>query len=342
MRADIGILVADRSLSVRAVLRQLLEDRPGVCVIGEADDGDQAARLAAELRPDAVILDLDLPSLGGRALVEAISKYRNMPIFILTPRQRGEATRVAFSAHSLGVVAVFAKPENPGEWKELGRDLGEAVDQITEMVDSRVPDLVEPDARPVINRQVDYVAVGASTGGPKAIFEMLRSLGRPSRIGIAVVQHIATGFETAFSEWLAAELGIDAAVAQNGEILAAGRVRIAPPGSHMVLDRHGALKLNNSAGPLNGHCPAIDVLFRSLLDHPPHRVAAVLLSGMGSDGAEGMAELQRANVLTVAQERSSCAVFGMPRAAMERRGVSVSLAPPQIGRLLARAHQGER
>ncbi len=334
--------MADRSLSVRAVLRRLLEDRPGICVVGEADDGRQAARLAAELRPDAVILDLDLPSLGGRALVEAISTHRKVPMFIVTPRQRGEATRVAFSAHSLGVVAVFAKPENPDEWEELGKDLCEAVDQIAGLADSAANDVVEPDAPPDTSRLIDFVAVGASTGGPKAIFEMLRTLRRPFRMGIAVVQHIANGFETAFAEWLAAELGIDVAVAHNGEILGAGRVRIAPPDSHLVLDPHGTLILNNSAESVNSHRPAVDVLFGSLLDHPPHRVAAVLLSGMGCDGAVGMAELKRANVLTIAQERSSCAVFGMPRAALERQGVALTLTPPQIGRLLAGAHTGRR
>lgn len=342
MPTEIGVLVADRSLSVRAVLRRLLEERPGVSVIGEADDGREAARLAVELRPDAVVLDLDLPSLGGRALIEAISTRRRVPIFIVTPKQRGDATRVAFSVHTLGVVAVLAKPENPREWQELGNILGEAVDQIGATAVPGTHDLIEPDDTPVISRLIDYVTVGASTGGPGAIFEMLRALGRPSRVGIAVVQHIAEGFEGALAEWLATELGMDVAVAQNGESLAAGRVRLAPPGSHLTLDRHGTLKLDNGAAPVNGHRPAVDVLFRSLLDHPPGRVAAVLLSGMGSDGAEGMAELRRANVLTIAQERSSCAVFGMPRVAIERQGVALALAPSQIGRLLARARSGER
>jgi len=334
--------VADRSLAVRAVLRRLLEDRPGVSVIGDTDDGREAARLVAEMRPDAVVLDLDLPSLGGRALVEAISTHRRLPIFIVTPRQRGDATRLAFSVHTLGVVAVLAKPENPGEWQDLGRILGEAMDQIGATAAPGVHNLADPDDAPVISRPIDYVAVGASTGGPGAIFEMLRALGRPSRPGVAVVQHIADGFEGALAEWLSAELGIDVAVAQHGETLAAGRVRLAPPGSHLALDRHGTLTLDKRAGPVNGHRPAVDVLFRSLLDHPAGRVAAVLLSGMGSDGAEGMAELRRANVLTLAQERNSCAVFGMPRAAVELQGVALALAPQQIGRLLARTRSGDR
>jgi len=336
------VIVADRSLSVRAVIRRLLEERSGVSVIGEADDGREAVRLAAQLQPDAVVLDLDLPSLGGRALVEAISTHRRVPIFIVTPKQRGDVARVAFSVHTLGAVAIFPKPENPAEWQELGRVLGEAVEHIGSSATAGVDHLAEPEAPPVVSRLIDYVAVGASTGGPGAIFEMLRALGRPSRVGVAVVQHISDGFEGALAEWLAGELGIDVAVARNGESLAAGRVRLAPPGSHMALDRHGTLKLDKRAGPVNGHRPAVDVLFRSLLDHPAGRVAAVLLSGMGSDGADAMVELRRANVLTIAQEKSSCAVFGMPRAAVQRHAVALVLAPPQIGRLLARARSEDR
>jgi len=342
MRARIGVLVADRSLSVRAVLRRLLEKRPGVSVIGEAEDGRETARLTAELRPDAVVLDLNLPSLGGRALVEAISAHRRVPIFVVTPKQRGDATRVAFSVHNLGVVAVFAKPEAPEEWEELGNVLGEAVNQIGTIAPPGVDGLAELEDTPVVSRQIDYVAVGASTGGPGAIFEMLCALGRRPRVGIAVVQHIADGFEGVLAEWLAGELGMDVAVARNGEDLTAGRIRLAPPGSHLTLDRHGTLTLDRGAGPVNGHRPAVDVLFRSLLYHPAGRVAAVLLSGMGADGAEGMSELRHANVLTIAQERSSCAVFGMPRAALQRQGVALALTPPQIGRLLARARSGER
>jgi two-component system chemotaxis response regulator CheB len=342
MSADVGVLIADRSPAVRAVLRRLLEDRPGVFVIGESDEGRETARLAAELRPDVVVLDLDLPSLGGRALVEAIATNLRVPIFILTATQRGDAARVAFSVHSLGVVSVLAKPETPGEWEELGRVLVEAIDQMGESAAPGTHDLAEPEETPVVSRLIDFVAVGASTGGPGAIFEMLRALGRASRVGVAVVQHIADGFEAELAEWLAGELGMDVAVAQNGERLAAGGVRLAPPGCHMALDRRGTLRLDTNTGPINGHRPAVDVLFRSLLDHPAGRVAAVLLSGMGSDGAEGMAELKRANILTIAQERRSCAVFGMPRAALEHQGVALSLAPQKIGRLLARARSGER
>ncbi len=337
MSARVRVILADRSPSVRAVLRRLLEQSPEIEVVADSDDGREVVHLAAEKRPAAIILDLDLPSLSGRALVKRITAGARIPIFVLTPKRSHEDTRTAMSLHNLGVVAVFPKPEVPSEWNVLGQTLGEAVRHVGSASGDGIGVASEPDDTPVISRDLRYVAVGASTGGPGAVYELLAALGRRTRVGVAVVQHIAQGFEGALAEWLATELGMDVAVGRHGERLSSGKVRIAPPGNHMLVDRSGALRLDHLAAPVGGHRPAVEVLFRSLCDLPPNRVAAVLLSGMGSDGADAMATLRKANILTVAQNQASCAVFGMPRAAIDRRAAAFALAPPQIGRLLARA-----
>ncbi len=337
MSARVRVILADRSPSVRAVLRRLLEQSPEIEVVADSDDGREVVHLAAEKRPAAIILDLDLPSLSGRALVKRITAGARIPIFVLTPKRSHEDTRTAMSLHNLGVVAVFPKPEVPSEWNVLGQTLGEAVRHVGSASGDGIGVASEPDDTPVISRDLRYVAVGASTGGPGAVYELLAALGRRTRVGVAVVQHIAQGFEGALAEWLATELGMDVAVGRHGERLSSGKVRIAPPGHHMLVDRSGALRLDHLAAPVGGHRPAVEVLFRSLCDLPPNRVAAVLLSGMGSDGADAMATLRKANILTVAQNQASCAVFGMPRAAIDRRAAAFALAPPQIGRLLARA-----
>lgn len=337
MPARVTVILADRSHSVRAVLRRLLEQAPEIEVVADSDDGNEVVRLAAEKAPAAIVLDLDLPSLGGRALVKRITAGGRIPIFVLTPRRNRENTRTAMSLQNLGVVAVFPKPESPSEWNALGQTLGEAVRQVGSASGDGNGVSSEPDDTPVISRELRYVAVGASTGGPGAMYELLAALGRRTKVGVAVVQHIAEGFEGALAEWLATELGMDVAVARHGERLTSGKVRIAPPGHHMLVDRGGALRLDQLASPVGGHRPAVEVLFRSLCDQPPGRVAAVLLSGMGSDGADAMAALRNANVLTIAQNKASCAVYGMPRAAIDLRAAAFALAPPQIGRLLARA-----
>ena len=337
MSGAVTILVADRSFSVRAVLRRLLEKTPGIEVVADADDGGEVLRLAVEKSPAAMILDLDLPSLSGRALVERISAVGRIPIFVLTPKSDRENTRTAMSLHNLGVVAVFPKPEAPPEWNDLGRTLSEAVRQIGSPSKEGVGAEPEPGDTPVISHELRFVAIGASTGGPGAVYELLAALGRRPGVGVAVVQHIAPGFEGALAEWLSAELGMDVSVAKHGERLSTGKVRIAPAGHHMTVDGHGAIRLDQNSPPVGGHRPAVDVLFRSLLEQPAGRVAAVLLSGMGTDGAEAMRELRNANILTLAQDEASCAVYGMPRAAIKRRAAAFALAPPQIGRLLARA-----
>jgi two-component system chemotaxis response regulator CheB len=335
------VLVADRSLAVRAVLRSVLEETTGISVIGEAGDGREIVRLVGRYGPDAVVLDLDLASLAGRELVDALGALRRVPLFVLTPKQHRDGVREAIRAHGLGVVAVFPKPERPQEWTELGRTLREAVAPLTPDAADGPEPLEEPDDTPVVGRNLSYVAVGGSAGGPGAILEMLRALGPTPGVGVAVVQHIAAGFEEIFAEWLMGEVDLDVAVARDGEGLCAGRVRLAPAGSHLLLEPGGKLRLDGISNPVNGHRPAVDRLFRSLLEHPAERVTAVLLSGMGSDGAEAMAELRRANVLTIAQSRGSCAIFGMPRAAIDRRGVTITLAPEQIGRLLAGVGRGD-
>ncbi len=331
------IVLGDRSLSVRAVLRRLLQTDGRLSVVGEAADGNELLGTIRECKPDIVILDLDLPNLGGRRLAQAIWEEWRLPIFAVAPRQHSEITRAAFGSHHLGVIAVFPKPDVPEEWVELGRTLGEAV--LNVVVEPSGDEEVEngTDDTPVVGRNLRFIAVGASTGGPGAIFDLLQAMGNESGLGLAVVQHISSGFEDALVDWLAVELGADVAVAQNGASLLPGTVRLAPAGAHLRLEPNGILRVDSDTEPVDGHCPAVDVLFRSLLDHGSGEVAAVLLSGMGVDGADGLAALHRSDVLTIAQDRASCAVFGMPRAAIERNAVSLSLAPAQIGQLLSGA-----
>lgn len=330
------VLVADRSMAVRAALRRLLEAAPGIEVVADAADGERAVRLAIEKSPSAVVLDFNLPTLSGRSLVEKLVTRTSASVFVLTPRRNHESTRLAMALHRLGVVAVYPKPEVPHEWSALGQTLSDTLRDLGKRQKDSPRGPVKPRDARVSTRQLRYVAVGGSTGGPGAIYEMLSALGSSIRVGVAIVQHISGGFEVAFSQWLKGELGLDVGVARNGEHLAAGKVRIAPSDRHMSLSANGHLRLDSLTAPVNGHRPAVEVLFRSLLEFPQSRVAAVLLSGMGSDGAAAMGELRSAGVLTIAQNQASCAVYGMPRAAIEARAVAFDLAPKRIGHLLAK------
>jgi two-component system chemotaxis response regulator CheB len=233
-----------------------------------------------------------------------------------------------------GVSGVFAKPTLPEDWESLGKAMREVLRQAGRGARSTDDDPASPPVLPS-DRSIRWVAVGASTGGPSALCELLQELGPDYSARVVVVQHIAAGFEGALADWLNHETGMDVRVAGDGELPPSGSVRLAPGGTQLRLDRKGRLQLDSASPHDDGHLPAVDVLFRSLLGLEPRSVAAVLLSGMGSDGAAGMLELRRAGAMTVVQEERSCAVWGMPRTALEARAAEYVLEPAEIGRLLA-------
>jgi len=337
--SDARAVVADRSATVRNLLTRLLQEDGDIVVVGQAADGRETLDLVRRRTPDAVVLDLDLPSLDGHELVAAISGETHVPMIVLTPVQHREGTRTAFASLSRGVVEVLPKPNVPQQWTQLGHGLRNAVRHLGERSThfGRSGPATSSGAAPCLTRALRYLAIGASTGGPGALYELLVHLGRRPRVAVAVVQHIAEGFDAVLAEWLALELGLDIAIARSGERLEKGVVRIAPTGAHLTVDPFGTVELDRRKPPENGHRPSADVLFASLLDHQPERVAAVLLSGMGSDGAEGMLALSKAGCLTVAQDERSSTVYGMPRAAIERGAALVVLPPAEIGQLVARA-----
>lgn len=334
---DVRVLLADRSPTVRSVLKRTLGGLEMMTVAGETGDGRELIELVRKTSPDCLVTDLDLVGLGGRELIEAVAGARRIPIFALIPATRRADTRLAFAAHKLGVVWVHPKPDLPDGWEDLGSVLKQSIFEVCGKTGGRGVGTVASPEETVVGRRLRYVGIGASTGGPGALSELLIGLGSGASFGIAVVQHIAAGFEPALVEWLRAESGLDVAIAQHGEALSPGKVRFAPAANHLLIGRNGDIFLDDRSPAVNGHTPSIETLFSSLLEHPPETVAAIQLSGMGSDGARAMANLRSAHVLTMAQDEASCAAFGMPRTAIELGGVAFSATPKRIGRLLARA-----
>jgi two-component system chemotaxis response regulator CheB len=337
----IRILVVDDSQTVRAVLRRMLTVDGDVTVDGEAADGLEAVELAARLDPDVVVMDLDLPGLDGLAASRLILEHRSTPILVVTSA-RGAQARVAeaFQATAHRIVGVFCKPEVPDEWHRLGHDLLETIRGL-----SRRPFRPETEGTEVRapRSTIQVIAVGASTGGPAALRDLLTSFRAPPRASLVVVQHIAPGFETGLAEWLTRESGLDVAVANDDEELRPGRVRIAPSGAHLAVEHLRHIRLDRAARPLRGHRPSATVLFDSLAEEgEAAAVAAILLTGMGDDGVEGMLRLRSRGALTVAQSRASCAVFGMPKAALESGAAEFELSPVAIARLLeGRGQEGD-
>jgi len=182
----------------------------------------------------------------------------------------------------------------------------------------------------------DWLALGASTGGPAALRDLVEQLPVPLPLRVVIVLHIARGFARGFADWLADSLGLDVRLAFDGERPASGAVRVAPAGAHLRVTADDRLELDAETPPRCGHRPSVDELFRSLAAAAPHQTAAAVLTGGGRDGADGLLELRRAGAFCVAQDEASSAVFGMPCAALEVGAAELALSPRALGVELAR------
>ncbi|MBP7799293.1 MAG: chemotaxis-specific protein-glutamate methyltransferase CheB [Thermoanaerobaculaceae bacterium] len=338
------VLLVDDSATVRAVLRRILGRTVDITVAGEASDGAQAVEQTLALHPDVVLMDVEMPVVDGFAATERIMAVRPTPIVVISSRANRSVLHTAFEAIRRGAVEVFAKPEAPAGWDHLSEALPRTIRNVAG-ARARVsaPPTTSSGAlpSPKLHRELRYVAIGASTGGPQAVHELLSVLPAEPPAAILVVQHIASGFDEGFADWLAKDLRRDVRLAADGESATPGTVRISPSGVHLRLDDGGALRLDAVTPARAGHRPSADELFLSCASTKPRQVAGVLLSGMGRDGAEGLAALRRAGGLTMVQDEASSVVFGMPKAALDLEAATITRPPRELGLLLAKCWQGE-
>jgi len=335
------VLVVEDSFTVRKRLCEVLASDPELEVVGEAGNGALAIELCRVLRPDVLTMDMMLPRMTGLAATEYIMAHFPTPILVVSSSvNRGELFRT-YDALAAGAVDVLEKPdgdEGAGAWE---RHLIASVKMVARIhvithlrarVNARAATLPAP-GRPWCK----LIAIGASTGGPSAMVDVLRALPSPLRVPVLLVLHINEPFGTAFADWLDAQTPHRVACAQDGEDLAAaaGRVLTAPPGRHLVLSQ-GCLRLVRE--PERHSCrPSIDRLFESLADEHGAATAACLLTGMGRDGAAGLLEIRRAGGLTIAQDEATSVIYGMPREAVLIGAAERVLPLDEIGPALAAA-----
>ena len=349
----IRVLLVDDSPSVRAVLKRFFSRTRDIKVVGEAADGEQAVQAVLDLQPQVVVMDLQMPVLDGYAATERIMAVRPTPIVVLSSRANRNQIQTAFEAMKRGALEVLPKPEDTASWQQLAESLPETVRAIAEAAPRPSPS-PRPRLHPQTPRswvpaspqaqttslpassELRWVAIGASTGGPAAIRELLDEIPADTPAGILIVQHIASGFELGFADWLNKELPLEVKLAQDGERLRRGTVRLAPGGAHLRLEEGGVLRLDPDTPPRRGHRPSADEMFLSCAVHCPREVAGVLMTGMGSDGVEGLLALRQAGGVTLVQDEASSVVFGMPRVALEKGAADVALPPRDLGRALVR------
>jgi len=334
----IKVLLVDDSPSVRAVLRRFFSKTPDIQVVGEAGDGEQAVRAVLDAQPHVVVMDIQMPNVDGYAAIERIMGLRPTPIIVLSSRATRNQMQTAFEAIRRGALEVLPKPEDTPSWQQLAESLPETVRAVADVqARPRPRRRPRPEAPPAVAapQALRWVAIGASTGGPAAIRDFFEEVPADPPVSFLIVQHIASGFELGFADWLNKEFPLDVQLARDGERPRPGAVRLAPGGSHLLLEPGGVLHLDTHTPARRGHRPSVDELFLSCTCCAGE-VAGVIMTGMGADGVEGLLSLRKAGGLTLAQDEASSIVFGMPRVALEKGAAEVALPPRDLARALVR------
>jgi len=339
----IRVLVVEDSLTVRRQLCEIVAADRELELVGEAEDGKRAIELCAKLRPDVITVDMMMPVMTGVAATEYIMAHMPTPILIVSSSvNRGELFKM-YDALAAGAVDVIEKPgghEPEGSWEQRFVSTVKLVSRIRVITHPRAklrglsrPAVATPSVTPEsARRRPDVIAIGASTGGPAAIVDVLRALPPDLRVPLLFVLHINEPFGSAFADWLDAQTAHRVAFARDGVPLAPGVV-MAPPDRHLIVD-HGRVRLTRDA-ERHSCRPSVDVLFESLARDRGDGVAACLLTGMGRDGAAGLRAIRDAGGTTIAQDEASSIVFGMPREAIALDAAMRVLPLTEIGPALA-------
>jgi two-component system chemotaxis response regulator CheB len=319
--------------------KELAKD-PELEVVGTAPDPIIARDLITKLKPDVLLLDIEMPKMDGLTFLEQLMEYYPMPVIIVSSVAQ-EGSAAALRATELGAAEVIAKPGPSYSVKEMTEQLIEKVKAVAGIKTLKPGNPVKPsdplrikDMR-LLQNSGNIVALGASTGGIEALTSILSQL--PAEMPpILVVQHMPSHFTKIFAERLNSICSLEVKEAEDKEPLIPGKVLLAPGNKHMVLKKNQyGYYVEVKAGPLVMHQrPSIEVLFRSIAMYAGKGAIGVLLTGAGKDGAEGLLDLKNAGAFTIAQDEESSVVYGMPKEAAAIGAVTKIAPLEQIARII--------
>jgi len=343
----ITVLIVDDSPTFRLLLRSALEGDPQLKVIGEARSGEEAVVLSAQLRPNIIVTDINMPGLGGYEAIRQIMRQSPCPIVVLTGIESHALLDVSFKALALGALTVLPKP--------IGRtvkdpEVATIVEQVKIMSTIKVVkrssfSTPSPENLPKTRRHTTplndklpvawshtprLVAIGISIGGPPALQTVLSRLPPASfPLPIVIVQHISKGFLEGLASWLTETTGYLCKIAEPDEVLSGGRVYLAPDNYHLEIQASGKVCLSETE-PIERLRPSVEVLFHSVAKNYGADAIGILMTGMGRDGARGLLAMHQAGAYTIAQDEKSSVVFGMPKEAIDLGAVNEILPLEQI------------
>ncbi|MGI5862380.1 MAG: chemotaxis-specific protein-glutamate methyltransferase CheB [Myxococcales bacterium] len=336
-RKKIRVLVVDDSAYNRRAITEMLESAGDIAVVATASDGEEGLKQAIALKPDVITLDLEMPRMNGFTFLRLLMARAPIPVIVIS----GYARRAdVFKAMELGAIDFVAKPQRHFS-PETASVRSELIAKIS-AVRLLKPEAFARQERGGDERPPRVVVVGASTGGPPALQRLLSALPGDLSLCIAIAQHMPPRFTKAFAERLDRVSAFEVVEAKAGDELAPGRALIAPGGHTMRIVQTGSVLRCALAesGPSQKYSPSIDALFESAAAVAGARGVGILLTGMGSDGRDGMLRLRQADALTIAESEESAVIFGMPKEAINAGAAAKVLSLESIISELIRLGRG--
>lgn len=317
------LVIVDDSPFIRRVITDWVRSDPAFELVATGENGHDAVRLAQELRPDVMTLDIEMPQRDGLSALEEIMRVSPVPV-VMVSSLTTQGAQATLKALDRGAVDFVAKPGGSASIKFLGaRD--ELLAKLHAATEARLVPAVRkvvtppPAMRPPAGASDRVLTIAASTGGPRALTTVWQGLPKGLPVPVLVVQHMPAGFTESFAKRLDSMGTVACKEAKTGDRLTPGLALLAPGGLHMVVERGGTIRLTD--GPaVHGVRPAADPLFMTLAALYGSRVVGAILTGMGRDGAEGARLIRRAGGTMLGESESTCTIYGMPRAAKEADG----------------------
>jgi two-component system, chemotaxis family, protein-glutamate methylesterase/glutaminase len=340
----IKVLIVEDSLVVQEFLTYIFTSDPDILVVGVSNNGADALQVIEQKRPDVITMDIHMPIMDGYEATRQIMMLHPTPIVIVSGSTTASEISSSFRAIEAGALAVVPRP--PGldhkEFESAARDLIQTVKLMSEV---RVVKRVQGAAKkmepaPLLapralqgEKEIQVAAIGASTGGPAVLLQILSLLPKDLPFPILIVQHIALGFTKGFIEWLNGASHFPVRIALHGESLMPGQSYVAPDGCHMGVGSGLRIVLSDHA-PENGLRPSVAYLFRTAAQVYGIHALGVLLTGMGKDGAEELKAMKKTGAITIVQDEISSVVHGMPGEAIKLGAATYILPPEEIAAML--------
>lgn len=345
----INVVVVDDSAFMRKLLSDLFAAESDFRVMDTARNGKDALDKIKRLKPDLITLDVEMPIMDGIKALEQIMKEIPTPVLMVSSLTRAGA-EATMQALALGAVDFVAKTS--GSISSINEIRSEILEKARAAVKANVTQLIKPKSQPsllpsfpaagqigISNNEEQIIAIGTSTGGPRALQEVLVRLPGNLPCGVVIVQHMPPGFTKSLSERLNSLSSLTVKEAEHNDVVRPGMVFIAPGDYHMLLEREGSktvIKLNQTP-PVGGHRPAVDPMMESVAKIYGSRAIGVILTGMGHDGSKGMQAIKKQRGHTIAEDQTTAVVYGMPKSAIELNIVDRIVPLPNVAEEIVKA-----